>query len=130
MKTIEEPQRDDSISLKESGYPLFSFKYVQTDSIKSCREGKFFYDFLMRLRKLAELGWKEIMMSDRHSFGSEFIPIGQFKPQTNIPIITDDVNKLMVFRSAGDNRIFAGVRDGNVFQIVFIETKFGDIYKH
>ena len=109
---------------------MFSFKYIQSDSIKNCREGKFFYDFLMRLRKLAELGWKEIMKSDRHSFGTEFIPVGQFKPQKEVPIITEDVNKLMVFRSAGDNRIFAGVRDGDVFQIVFIETKFGDVYKH
>ena len=130
MKTKNNPILNDSISLKEVGYPLFSFKYVQSVSISGCKEGKFFYDFLLRLRKLDELGWKGIMKSDRHSFGTELIPIRQFKHKVDLPIITNDITKLMVFRSAGDNRIFAGLREGDVFQVIFIESRFGDIYDH
>ena len=41
-----------------------------------------------------------------------------------------DVTKLYVFRATGDNHAFLGYRNGNVFNVLFIEYAFGDVYKH
>lgn len=110
-------------------YPIFCFKYLQNKSIKDCNNYKFFYDFLIRLQKLSELGWKEINKSNKHSYGTEKIPVKSIKP--NLPsIITDDVEELTVFRANGNNLPFLGIEKPGLFHIVFIETKFGDIYDH
>lgn len=53
-------------------YPLFSFKYLCSNiSIKKCSRGKFFFNFLSRLKELSNAGWKVIEKSDRHSLGTE-----------------------------------------------------------
>ncbi len=83
----------------------------------------------MRLKKLSELGWKEIRQSDRHSFGMEKISIDNIRPK--LPsCITPEVKHLHAFRATGNNLPFVGITVQNVFRILFIETKFGDIYKH
>jgi hypothetical protein len=110
-------------------HPVFCFKYLQDDSIKKCKDHKFFFEFIFRLQKLGELGWKEIGKSSRHSFGTEKIPVGSIKP--NLPeIITEDVEEFTVFRATGNNLPFLGIRKPNAFQIIFIEANFGDIYNH
>ena len=111
-------------------YPVFSFKYLQEYSLKDCRDMMFLVNFLFRLQKLSELGWKEIEKSNRHSYGIEYIPIKQFKPKTHPSVITPDVDKLCVFRSNGDNRSFAGIRKGNIFEIIYIEAIINDLYAH
>lgn len=109
-------------------YPLFSFKYLQDTSVKGCKDAKFHYDFLMRMKKLGELGWDGIQKSDRHSFGMEKISQSCIKPE--LPShITPEVT-LYAFRANGNNLPFVGYREGKIFQVVFIETKFGDIYNH
>ena len=110
-------------------YPLFSFKYLQETSIRDCTERDFFFKFLIRLQKLSDLGWDKIQTSDRHSWGTEKIPISQIKPQ--IPLcITPDVTDLICFRANGDKRPFLGFRIGSIFHVVFIEARFNDIYDH
>ena len=109
-------------------YPLFSFKYLTDHSFKDCRDGGFFTTFLLRLKKLSELGWNEINTAERHGFGWEKIPREILKH--NLPQeITPEV-PLLAFRATGDNLPFVGFRDGKVFHIVFIEAGFGDIYNH
>jgi hypothetical protein len=83
----------------------------------------------MRLNKLSELGWEEIDKSAAHSYGMEPLPKSKIK-QTLPPFITPDVEKLHVFRAHGDNRPFVGLQKGKVFHVLFIESKFGDIYDH
>ena len=114
----------------EESYPVFCFKYLQPYSYKNCNDPSFFVDFLERLCKLANLGWKSIDISARHSFGTEKIPIRDLKPNSLPPIITEDVKELVAFRANGNNLPFLGLRLGNTFQIIFIETAFGDIYDH
>lgn len=109
-------------------YPLFSFKYLTDFSFKGFRDGGFFSEFLLRLRKLSELGWKEIAKSDRHAYGMEKIPRDILKHALPSQI-TPEV-PIFAFRAVGDNRPFVGFREGNVFHIVFIEASFGDIYNH
>ena len=83
----------------------------------------------MRLKKLSELGWKEIRTSQRHSFGMEKISTDKILPQ--LPAcITPEVNHLHVFRATGSNHPFIGLEIQKVFRVFFIETKFGDIYEH
>ena len=86
-------------------------------------------EFLLRLKKLSELGWKEIRQSHKHSFGMEKIPVEKIRPQ--LPVcVTPDVKHLHVLRATGSNLPFVGVEMQKVFRVLFIETAFGDIYDH
>lgn len=110
----------------EINYPLFCFKHLQT---KPKEDFKFYADFIERLKKLCNLSWKEINVTQKHGFGTEKIPVKQVKPE--LPkFVTPDVTDLTVFRANGDNRPFLGLRKNNVFHIIFLEEKFGDIYDH
>ena len=113
-------------------YPLFSFRYLRPNSIKDCNKSEFFFAFLIRLKELSEKSWSEIRRSRRHSYGMESLPKTRFKPDVkNIgDIITDDVDKLHVFRADKQNHSFAGLQIGKIFYIIFIEADFGDIYDH
>ena len=111
-------------------HPLFSFKYLQKQSIENCTDADFFRNFIFRLKKLSELGWNEIRKSDRHSFGMEKIPYYKIRPKSQLPeFITPDA-EFCAFRATGSNLPFLGIQSGKIFYIVFIEISFGDIYEH
>lgn len=119
----------DTNKLFEEDYPMFCFKHLSYSSFENCTDPTFFIEFLQRLKKLSELGWKEIRKSHRHSFGMEKIPIDRINPK--LPsCVTPEVKHLSVFRATGSNLPFVGVQVQKVFRIFFIETEFGDIYKH
>ena len=82
-----------------------------------------------RLKKLSELGWEEIRKSQRHSFGMEKIPVKSIRPQCPA-FITPDVKELEVFRATGNNKVFLGIQQENIFHVIFIEANFGDVYTH
>lgn len=111
--------KSDSIS--------FSFDLLHEVSYTDCEDAGFFIKFLQRLKKLCSIDWNVINTTQRHSFGYEKIPISLIKKDVNI---TKDINFLFAFRATGDNHVFLGFRDGNVFQVVFIEHTFGEIYNH
>lgn len=113
----------------EIDYPVFCFRHLQEASFKGCKDRKFMHDFIFRLSKICSLAWNEILTSNKHGYGTEKIPISQIKA-TVPPIVTPEVKHLLVFRANGDNRPFLGIRNENVFHIIFIESKFGDIYNH
>lgn len=54
------------------------------------------------------------------------LPSKQFKPNTPDPLKRD---KYMVFRHDG-NLPFAGFKVGDVFYVLWVETKYGNLYKH
>lgn len=109
-------------------YPIFCFKHLQDVSIKNCNTDIYF-SLINRIRKLENLGWNEIDKSHRHSYGYEKIPVNQIKP--SLPsFVSEDVEKLYAFRYTGNNLPFLALRYGNILHIIFIETKFGDIYDH
>lgn len=111
-------------------YPLFSFKYLSDASIKKCKDSKFFYNLIMRLQKLSDLGWEGIRTSQKHSFGLEKIPQKVIKPNSILPKFITPEMELDVFRANGDNRALVGFQKDKIFCILFIEAKFGDIYNH
>ena len=74
---------------------------------------------------------------------TEFLALlEKYALKTYIPIINFSANRnsdaKMVTRTcplslpchSGNNHAFLGYRDGSVFQVLFIEYKFGDIYNH
>lgn len=111
-------------------YPIFSFKYLKGVSIDECKDYSFFFNFLMRLQKLSELGWKEIFITQRHGLGMEKLPVSQIVPKEQLPPFVTREASVDVFRSSGDNRTFVGIQQGKIFHIFFIEAKFGDVCKH
>jgi hypothetical protein len=130
---IAEPSTINTIDKEKiivDNYPFFCFKYLSDVSIKNCIDSKFFYDFLMRLRKLSEVGWTEINKSHKHAYGLEPIPLYKIKPQVLPESITPDVKHLYAFRATGNNLPFLGIQIQKNFRILFIEAKFGDIYKN
>lgn len=133
MGRIKRPKEKLSVANDTSAYgkvdyPLFSFKHLQDVSLKGCTDSKFLLDFVFRLKKLSELGWKQIATSHRHSFGMEKIDRESVKPSIP-PVVTPEV-PLFAFRAAGNNLPFVGFRDDKIFHVLFIETSFGDIYDH
>ena len=98
-------------------------------SVKKC-DNKVFRKFIVRLRMLSEMTWKQINSSDRHSYGWELIPKESLKPQKSIPVALSDVSKFHVFRYDSDNHPFVSVIKGNTIYPLFIEATFGDIYNH
>jgi len=134
---VKELRDEKKVGIHEQvDHPLFSFKFLQKDSIDRYDEnkkegGKPYYDFLMRLKALSELGWKKIRTASRHSYGMEKIPISQILPKKPLPsFITPEVEDLHVFRSKGDNTALVGWQMEKIFYIFYIELKHGDIYRH
>lgn len=105
---------------------VFGFKDLKIiDHTK--RDAKFFINFLERLKKLSGMTWTQIKSSSRHSYGSEKIPVCSIRPNTTLPAGTE---YLLALRNGNDELPFLGYREDNIFQIVFIEYSYGDIYKH
>lgn len=129
-ESYSNPNIESLNSNPSTDYPLFGFKYLKDDTHKDCKKSKFFIDFLDRLKKLSNLSWKEIEKSGRHKFGTEGIELGYFKPDIKLPPQFSNKKKLTVFRATGDKHVFAGIREGNTFHIMYIESEFGDLYDH
>ena len=60
-------------------YPLFSFKHLQKVSFDGDVKAKFFQDFLLRLKKYSDLGWKQMATEKRHDYGWEYLPQDRMK---------------------------------------------------
>lgn len=125
-RTIK-PERPIEAKVGQKQYISFSFELLHDVSYTDCNEPSFFISLLQRLKKLCLLDWNEINKSQRHSFGYEKISINSIKKDIRI---AKGIDYLFSFRATGSNRVFLGFREGNVFKVVFIESKFGDIYNH
>ena len=93
------------------------------------KDGRFFIDFLERLKKLCSVDWNTINVSGRHSFGTEKMLIKNLTSSAR-QSVPAGMDSLIVLRATGDNHAFLGYREGNIFQIIFIEYQFGDVYRH
>jgi len=110
----------------QTDYPVFCFRHIQSTPGKDHR---FYTEFIVRLQKISQLTWNQVITTQRHGFGTKKLPVGQIK--VRLPdFVTPDVTHLTVFRANGDNRPFLGLRNGSIFHIIFLEERFGDIYDH
>lgn len=109
---------------------VFGFSSLKPVSyVEAQNDSRFFVDFLNRLKKLSELEWNTLWTTQRHGLGTEMIGCKSLKPSIQ-EMVPEDMKKIIVLRATGDNHAFLGYRDGNVFQVLFIEYQFGDIYNH
>ena len=108
---------------------VFDFSKLQPISYVDAKKVSFFIEYLERLKKLSTLDWKTVFTSQRHGFGTEKIPVSSLTLSART-LVPENTDKLLVFRATGDKHVFLGIQDGNVFQVIFIEANFGDIYPH
>lgn len=108
----------------------FGFSEIRDVSfIKARNDSKFFIDYIHHLKSFCNMTWDEIRTTQRHGFGSETIGVNNLT-RSALQCVPFGLRKLIVLRATGDNHVFLGYRDGNMFQVLFIEYSFGDIYAH
>ena len=109
---------------------VFGFSSLKPVSyVDAKNDSRFFIDFLKRLKMLSGLEWNTLWTTQRHGLGTEMI--GRETLRSSIQkMVPEDMKNIIVLRATGDNHAFLGYRDGNVFQVLFIEYAFGDIYNH
>ena len=97
--------------------------------VDSHNDSGFFISFLDRLKKLSSIDWNTANVSARHSYGLEKMNVCDMTraAQSHVP---EGMVSLLVFRATGDNHVFLGYREENVFQVIFVEYQFGDVYCH
>jgi len=83
--------------------------------------------FLDKWWKRSQHTWNELRKHHRHGLGSEKLPLKQIRPQA--PQFLEDEDHVLVFRHEG-NLPFAGIRAQDTFYVVWIETRYGDLYDH
>lgn len=109
---------------------VFSFAELRAFSyIEAEKDGKFFIHYLERLGKLGNIDWNTVNVSGKHSFGMEKMKVSNLTVSAR-QLAPAGVDSLIVLRATGDNHVFLGTREGNVFHVIFIEYQFGDVYKH
>lgn len=108
----------------------FGFSEIRDVSfIKARNDSKFFIDYIHHLKSFCNMTWDEIRTTQRHGFGSETIGVNNLT-RNALRHVPFGLRKLIVLRATGNNHVFLGYRDGDMFQVLFIEYRFGDIYKH
>jgi hypothetical protein len=103
---------------------LINISYTNAEN-----DSKFFINFLQHMQKFCQLSWRGVRTSQKHGFGAEPIDVKflSAKARQQVP---KGLDRLLVLRATGNNHSFLGYRTGNVFQVLFIEYEFGDIYSH
>lgn len=109
---------------------VFGFSELRPYSyVDGHNDSVFFISFLERLKKLSTVDWNTVNTSARHSFGMEKMNVCNMTKSAQIHV-PEGMNSLLVFHATGDNHVFLGYREGNTFQVIFIEYQFGDVYVH
>ena len=117
--SIKQARPQASVVGKPQEKIVFGFSELRPYSyVNSKGDSAFFITFLERLKKLCCLDWNTINIQ----IGSLTIAARQHVPE--------GMTSLMAFRASGDNHVFLGYRENNIFQVIFIEYNFGDVYFH
>ena len=122
LPTISSTPQDE-IVFSFKGLKMFSFAEAKNDS-------EFFIQFLERLSKISSMTWSSAYTTQKHGIGG----IESMKVQSlNVSaqkLVPSGVESLITMRATGDNHVFLGYREKNVFNVMFIEYAFGDVYDH
>ena len=130
IKKIKSQKEKVETARPQQSKVVFGFSSLNPVSyVEAKNDSHFFISFLDRLKKLSGLEWNTIWVTHRHGLGTEMIGREALKPNIQ-KMVPEDMNNVIVLRATGDNHSFLGYRDGNAFQVLFIEYRFGDIYKH
>lgn len=111
---------------KDDGHLLLSLRHIQPRfSVEEMSERQR-SDFLVKWAKRCGFTWAELQRHQKHGLGFEMLPRKHFRPQVPESLEEDSY---MVFRHGG-NLPFAGFKAGDTFYVLWIEVKYGDLYKH
>lgn len=109
---------------------VFGFEELREMSYTNAKnDSKYFIDFISRLRRYCQLSWNDLRSTQRHGYGPETIKVGNLNQEVQKQT-PSGLKKLLLLRSTGDNHVFLGHREKDVFQVLFIEYTFGDLYCH
>lgn len=111
---------------EDDGHLLLSFRHIQPKFGVGEMNERQRSEFLVKWEKRCGFTWVELQRHQKHGLGYEMLPRRQFKPV--VPESLED-EKYMVFRHDG-NLPFAGFKAGDTFYVLWIETRFGDLYRH
>lgn len=108
------------------GYPYLCLRHLQPRfGIEELSERQR-SEFLLKWAKRSQITWEAINTHSKHGLGFEMLPSAQFRP--SVPEQFEQ-KKYHVFRHDG-NLPFAGIKVGNAFYVLWIEKKYGELYKH
>lgn len=131
MKQIKQNPKRLTISVERVQNPpkvTFGFSYLSDVSWSLCRKPEFFQDWMKHLRLFSGMTWQMLYQAPRHGLGTEKLPLSAIKP--SVPMMPMVLENFLVLRATGDNHPMIGFRRGDVFEVVFLESEFGDVYKH
>ncbi|MEY8565224.1 hypothetical protein AALF15_01455 [Corynebacteriaceae bacterium 7-707] len=108
-------------------YPVLSFRFLQRgwgfDELtnEQCRH------FLCKWGERSKKTWRELSQHQRHALGSELLPKNAIRAR--VPERFTEEKKFLIFRHQG-NLPMGGVRVKNIYYVLWIEKKFGELYDH
>lgn len=109
-----------------NSFPAFSFKYLQKGfHIDDCTQDEQIH-LLQSIIKRSQITWGKLEQAQRHGLGKENISINSIK--ASIPTCIKGDTKLWAFRFYG-HAPFVGFREGEIFNIVWIDRSF-TLYNH
>lgn len=125
------PKNPEISKDKKQDYIVFSFSNLKRISYCDVKKDpSFFIQFLDRLQKISTQTWGQVYNTNKHGIGgTEPMAVKNLEKSAQ-NLVPAGINTLQVMRATGDNKVFLGTRDGNVFNIMFIECNFGEIYSH
>lgn len=116
-----------SIKAASDEYPVLSTRFLQKGWGFEEMTDETRLSFLQKWHKRSEISWKDLTSHQRHGLGSEYIPSQQIKPQ--VPRQFQEIEKFRVFRHHA-NLPFAGWKDRGIFYVLWIESRYNDLYDH
>ncbi|SHM37328.1 hypothetical protein [Fibrobacter sp. UWB7] len=120
-----------AISNPQNEEIVFSFKNLKSYSYNTAtNDGAFFIRYLERLSKISSQTWAAAYTTDRHGIaGIESMKVASLTEAAR-NLVPSGIESLIVMRTSGDNHVFLGHRIGNIFNVIFIEHEFGEVYNH
>lgn len=122
----EAPNPADGGRAPETGYPLLCLRHLQSGWGFEDATSDQCQAFLVKWAKRASLTWTELTQHAKHGLGSEKLPKSKIKPSIPEHLETDNY---LVFRHEG-NLPFMGFRSGDVFHVLWVESRYNDLYQH
>lgn len=110
----------------DEGHLLLSFRHMRAGWGVEDLDEKQRSEFLTKWVKRCAFSWKDLQTHGKHGLGYEMLPSRSFHPE--VPEHLQEA-KYMVFRHNG-NLPFVGFKAGDTFYVLWIEKKYGELYKH
>lgn len=110
----------------DGGHLLLSFRHLRPGFGVEEMSERQRSEFLVKWTKRCTFTWADLARHRKHALGFEMLPRRKFKP--NLPESLQE-DEYMVFRHEG-NLPFAGFKVGDTFYVLWIETRYGDLYDH